>query len=385
MRALPTPLTHRLYTDVARAHTHNNRPYAITSTLTIYCQDGVGLNIPHLFVLRYPKLAEICSPDEDRGGYKITLTGYPEATAHVLAHFLCADAYQCLRPEAASPSQALAQELSTSLQVYTMSQVYEVEPLENLAKEEVKRLGEKMDVQKTLTTVLAALNSRNTVDAWLQGYLKSLIAELMEDPPEAPIGEGAHDPSKPMPLTNVLLNSMIELFRERTNTQRANSPTFVSFPNDNATVAETIAQTFVSFPASDAEALQSRAGRVTSPTFVTCAEDDGEAEVDKTTSVSASAGVTSEANGHSESAQSVSFGLDRSLYESEIAERKREKNHKRNQRRKERKLVERQAGQGSAAEETSYSATGTDLWSDRVETESLQELMEVHSKYGITS
>lgn len=260
-----------------------------------------------------------------------------------------------------------------------MAQVYDVGPLENLAKEEITRLGAKLDVQKTLTTVLNALNSRMTVDVWLQGYLKSLIAELMEDPPEAPIGDVPQDPNQPMPLTNVLLNSMIELFRERTNTERANSPTFVSFPG---TVAETIAQTFVSFPDQDGGDARSRATRAISPTFVTCAEDDGGTEGDRETSGPVSVGLASGANGRSEPSHSVSVD-GRSLYESEIAERKRERNHRRNQRRKEKKVLERQGGQGSAADEAARSAAGTDSWSERVESESLQELMEVHSKYGI--
>lgn len=266
-----------------------------------------------------------------------------------------------------------------------MAQVYDVEPLESLAKDEIKRLGAELEVQKTLTTVLEALNSRKTLDVWLQGYLKSLIAELMEDPPEAPIGDGPHDPNQHMPVTSVLLNSMIELFRERTNTERANSPAFISFVGDNGTVAdgETVAQTFVSFPDENGhEDRPKTARRPISPSFVTCAEDERELEEERSNSGVASAGVTSETNGDLDPSQSIPFGLGHSLYQSEIAERKREKNQKRNQRRKERRILERQSGQSPATEEAAVSATGTD-WSDRVETESLQELMEVHSKYGI--
>lgn len=101
------------------------------------------------------------------------------AAGHTLVHFLFTGTYQCLKPAGLSPQVGHVAEYETSVQVYSAARTYEVKALVELAKNEIERLGEKLDLSILLEATENVFPHPCADDTWFIGYLKSRSKALL--------------------------------------------------------------------------------------------------------------------------------------------------------------------------------------------------------------
>ncbi|KAJ2994817.1 hypothetical protein NUW58_g1445 [Xylaria curta] len=187
-------------------------PYT-SPIVTIRFADGQPLVIPNRFLDKYPKL----SPPAlfpVHGDKTLDLKHIPGSAGHVLVHYLFTGTYECLKPRESSHDERNAAEFATSVRVYAAAQTYELPALENLAKGEMEKLGNRLQVMQILDVLKDTLPSPSINDMWLQNYLKSLVRPFVDNPP-ASLDSLSGSSSQTLSIANALLKVVIELWREK--------------------------------------------------------------------------------------------------------------------------------------------------------------------------
>ncbi|EGR44147.1 uncharacterized protein TRIREDRAFT_112578 [Trichoderma reesei QM6a] len=180
-------------------------PYTIPS-ITLKLKDGSRFYVPAHLLAK----SEIFSFLNRDGELQLDI---PHEVAHVLVHYLFTDDYQCLRAKGSSMNQSLAPDFDTSIRVYSAAQEYKLPRLQELAKAEITRLGNEFRIPLVFDLVRKAYPNPNMDDTWLRQFLRGRLRILFTDPKELlewdPIPE-----AKPMTISDMLLEDLIELLQE---------------------------------------------------------------------------------------------------------------------------------------------------------------------------
>ncbi|KAI1181797.1 hypothetical protein F5B17DRAFT_423513 [Nemania serpens] len=144
------------------------------------------------------------------------LAHIPSGAGHVLVHYLFTGTYECHKPEGSSCYEKDAAEFATSVRVYAVAWEYGLPDLESLAKGEIKKLGDRLQVMQILDILKDELPNPSTDDTWLQDYLKSLIRAFINNPP-ASLGSLSSSSGRTLSIANVFLTVVVELWHEKTN------------------------------------------------------------------------------------------------------------------------------------------------------------------------
>ncbi|KAI1109572.1 hypothetical protein F5Y14DRAFT_23933 [Nemania sp. NC0429] len=186
-------------------------PYA-SPLITIHFAGGPPLTVPtRLIDKKSPKLSSGC-------GYNMTLrlAHISSDAGHVLVHYLFTGAYECLKPKGSSPYEKNAAEFATSVRAYTIARQYELPDLEGLARAEIEKLGNRLEVMKILDVLRDTLPNPGADDTWIQKYLETLVRSFINSPP-ASLRSPSGSPDGTLPLANALLRVFADLWHEKTH------------------------------------------------------------------------------------------------------------------------------------------------------------------------
>ncbi|KAI1505997.1 hypothetical protein F5X99DRAFT_176979 [Biscogniauxia marginata] len=137
---------------------------------------------------------------------------------HVLVHYLFTSMYECLKPRGSSCYEKDAAEFATCVRVYAVARDYELPDLEGLARGEIEKLGNPLQVMEILDVLKHALPNLSVDDMWLRNYLKSLVRPFIDNPP-ASLGSLALHMTHARPKDNtqesIVLNQPSILYNEK--------------------------------------------------------------------------------------------------------------------------------------------------------------------------
>ncbi|KAL6820948.1 hypothetical protein J3E69DRAFT_373836 [Trichoderma sp. SZMC 28015] len=183
-------------------------PYMLI-TVPLQFADGRTLNIPPHLLSQSPKLDAM---------YQETRLKFPDVSddvGHVMIHYLYTGTYQSLRPEGSEVQKALATEFSTSIRAYNAAETYELPNLAELAKVEIERLGEKLQVSLVFDILREVCPNPGTGDVWLSNFLKNRLKSFLRGGVMTPLQSKTGIPHKTVPISHILFKGMLELFREQ--------------------------------------------------------------------------------------------------------------------------------------------------------------------------
>ncbi|KAI1769261.1 hypothetical protein GGR53DRAFT_475110 [Hypoxylon sp. FL1150] len=178
-------------------------PYA-GKKIILKFEGGPKFEVPTILVKKYPLLYSYLK------GVAFVVDDWSPEMVHVLVHYLFTGEYQHLRLHGCSPADKNEAEFGTSLAVYTITKILEMPFLEELAKNEIKRLGRGLSVLQLLEVAAKNVSDFVSDDTWIRDYIKSLVEPLVENP----LRDDHPDP-KTVTIAGVLLKAMIELWHEK--------------------------------------------------------------------------------------------------------------------------------------------------------------------------
>ncbi len=187
-------------------------PYA-ASSVKLFCQDRVPLIVPSSLLRKIPKLDSSSTWSNQHSRH---LESISQDVGHVIVHHLYTDTYQSLRPKGSSPHEKLVSEFTTSVRVYAAARSYELQSLEELAKTEIERLGDRLHFSVVLNLMQSAYPNPNADYIWLSGYLKSRLKTLCENPAELLQCEFLNTDTETLSISDILLRNLLDLLRENT-------------------------------------------------------------------------------------------------------------------------------------------------------------------------
>ncbi|KFA64076.1 hypothetical protein S40285_06735 [Stachybotrys chlorohalonatus IBT 40285] len=204
-------------------------PYE-ASVVKLRFKDGTELTVLDSLLRKSSSLPWLCSP----GSY-IPFEHVCKEVGHVLVHYLFTDKYQCLRPKGSSLDQRLADEFATSVQVYALARKYELPYLEELAKDEIKRLGERLSVSVVLDIVQSAYPEPTSDDLWLRNYLKSNLQSILKCPAELLALSTPNTNLDKVSISDLLFRGLVELVHDQVLLPRGiNEASKAEFPEESA-------------------------------------------------------------------------------------------------------------------------------------------------------
>ncbi|KAI1292582.1 hypothetical protein F5Y03DRAFT_402835 [Xylaria venustula] len=185
-------------------------PYA-SPLITLHFADGPPLSVPTQLLDKTPKLSSCC-------GYDMTLrlTHIPGDAGHVLVHYIFTGMYECLKPRGSSCYEKDAAEFTTGVRVYAIAREYGLPGLESMARCEIEKLGNRLQVAQILDVLKDELPSLSVNDMWLQNFLKSLVRSFITTSLES-LGSLLDSAGQTLSFPYALLRAVVELWQEKTN------------------------------------------------------------------------------------------------------------------------------------------------------------------------
>lgn len=192
-------------------------------TRVIQFRNGEPLRVPEAFLQKYPKLFSRVGRRGDydiarHSRYTVIMGDISYESGHTLVHYLYTGTYQSLKPKGSSPNEKRAAEFETCVRVYALAREYEMHTLEELTREEIKRLGRDLPVAQLLNLAMAELYTAD--DTWFRDYVKSLIELLMENPSASPMDDLPEHSRQKVSLPSFLLAAMVDLWHEKKDALR---------------------------------------------------------------------------------------------------------------------------------------------------------------------
>ncbi|KAF3066180.1 hypothetical protein CFAM422_009404 [Trichoderma lentiforme] len=188
-------------------------PYMLI-TVPLQFADGRTLNIPPHLLSQSHKLEAM---------YQETRLKFPDVSddvGHVMIHYLYTGTYQSLRPEDSELQKALATEFSTSIRTYNAAETYELPNLAELAKAEIERLGEKLQISLVFDILREVCPNPGAGDVWLSNFLKNRLKSFLKGGVMKPLQSRTGIPHKTVPISHILFKGMLELFRGQEESRR---------------------------------------------------------------------------------------------------------------------------------------------------------------------
>ncbi|KAI1421351.1 hypothetical protein F5Y12DRAFT_34612 [Xylaria sp. FL1777] len=185
-------------------------PYA-SPLVKLHFADGPPLPVAHRLIEKSPKLIACCKYD-----MTLHLAHISSDVGHVLVHYLYTGTYECLKPRGSFYEKDVA-EFTIGVWVYAVAGDYGLPGLKSLARGEIEKLGNRLQVTQVLDILSDILPNPSIDDIWLQSYLKSLVRPLIIDNPPTSLGSLSGSAGKTLSIAHTLLKAVIELGSEKTN------------------------------------------------------------------------------------------------------------------------------------------------------------------------
>lgn len=174
----------------------------------MYFSGGDKLYVsPHL-LCQSPKLESLYLDNT------LELLDVSKDAGHVLVHHLITGTYQSLKLMYLGPEQELAAEFLTSVRVYTAAKTYSLPSLVELAKAEIERLGERLQVSLAFDLMRDAYPNPDTDDVWLNSYLKNRLKLFLEDGFTDTLVDEVAVRRNAVSVSDILFKSLLELLRD---------------------------------------------------------------------------------------------------------------------------------------------------------------------------
>lgn len=129
-------------------------------------------------------------------------------TGHVIIHYLITNTYQCLRPLEEVAEKKNASEFATSLRVYIAAEKLFLNQLRELAREELVRLGDTLELS-TLVEVMEESISSFEVLPGITAYMESRLLSFSEERYRFTADRVLAEIGIPDTLSKVLLRSIV--------------------------------------------------------------------------------------------------------------------------------------------------------------------------------
>ncbi|KAK3389557.1 hypothetical protein B0H63DRAFT_445741 [Podospora didyma] len=179
--------------------------------ISLYFSDGFPLTIHRAFMLRSSKLALLCEPSTKT----LNLVHISASAGHILVQYLYTNKYRALewRGSPFGPEASIAR-FKTSFEVYAAARVYELDSLEELAKEQITVLGYGLDVFAIIDVVKDAYPIPVGDDTWFPDYMKSQIKAAFENPTTLLSADFPSDFSDGTSIAKFLFRGVLEVYCE---------------------------------------------------------------------------------------------------------------------------------------------------------------------------
>ncbi|KAF4996291.1 hypothetical protein FGRMN_4542 [Fusarium graminum] len=182
-------------------------PYA-SHVCPVYFQGNGPLYIPRDFLKQSPELASGAAPN------RFTLTSddihvknIAFDAGHVIIHYLITKTYQNLKPTEIFAEKNDAMELATAIRVYGAAESISLGGLRNLAREEIVRLGDKLELSTLVKVMEDAIPSFQSLPG-ISAYIESRIISFMQNSSGIAADRVLEKTGVPDTLSNVLLRSI---------------------------------------------------------------------------------------------------------------------------------------------------------------------------------
>ncbi|KAI1159420.1 hypothetical protein F5B18DRAFT_636831 [Nemania serpens] len=146
----------------------------------------------------------------------LRLTHIPGDAGHVLVHYMFTGMYECLKPKGSSCYEKDAAEFATGVRVYALARDCGLPGLESMARCEMEKLGNRLQVAQILDVLKDELPSPSVDDTWFQNFLKSLVRSFITTSLKSP-GSFLDSAGQTLSFPYALLRVVVELWHEKTN------------------------------------------------------------------------------------------------------------------------------------------------------------------------
>ncbi|KAM0201877.1 hypothetical protein ACHAPI_001933 [Fusarium lateritium] len=184
-------------------------PYA-SEICAVYCQGKGPLYINRDLLRRSNELFSAAVVEDNFSSTlgDVHLEDVTFDTGHVIIHYLVTNTYQCLRPRVEVTERKNALEFVTALRVYIAAEKLSLNELRELAREELVRLGDKLELP-TLIKVMEETISSFEVLPGITAYIESRLLSFSKEGSQATADRLLTDIGVPDTLSKVLFRSIV--------------------------------------------------------------------------------------------------------------------------------------------------------------------------------
>ncbi|CAJ0550263.1 Ff.00g101930.m01.CDS01 [Fusarium sp. VM40] len=129
-------------------------------------------------------------------------------TGHVIIHYLVTNTYQCLKSRAEALETRNVEEFCTATNVYTAAVSLSLNQLRELAREELVRLGDKMELSTLIKVMDLSISSFEGLPG-ITSYIESRLISFYKESPSGTASRLLTDIGIPNTLSKVLLRSIV--------------------------------------------------------------------------------------------------------------------------------------------------------------------------------
>ncbi|KAH6630673.1 hypothetical protein B0J18DRAFT_108011 [Chaetomium sp. MPI-SDFR-AT-0129] len=198
-------------------------PFSSAPMVDLQFKQGDYLSVHRALLQRNPKLAVLDPSYHNRWGSTSSqsppLKHISRSAGHVLVHYLYTDTYHTLKwmGPTTGREETIAK-LKTGFEVYATARKYELDGLEELAKEQISLLSKGVDAFTIVDVVNEAYPSSTGKDTWFPTYMEAVIKTAFEDSAAQPKPEihvsSENEFEDDIPTAKTLLRGALEVYRE---------------------------------------------------------------------------------------------------------------------------------------------------------------------------
>ncbi|KAF2963767.1 hypothetical protein GQX73_g9807 [Xylaria multiplex] len=204
-------------------------------TTQVYFREGPEFVVPTSLIQKCPKLIS----DGTRWPPKsIRLDDVASSTAHVLFYYLLTDTYQCLKPKGSSQHERLGNELKTGVQTYNAARNYELQALQELAKNEIQRIAQELPFPLVLNLLRNLHLDPSERETWIDDYVLSGLKSLFRTPTAFLDLTSLQVEQDEISLSNILLKGLAGLLTSDTPIARVENVATPTLAPEPAAIEE---------------------------------------------------------------------------------------------------------------------------------------------------
>lgn len=180
------------------------------AVINLQFKTGFPLTVHRTFLLRSSKLALLC----DATTRSLDLRHISGGAGHILVQYLYTNGYQALEWTGTPRPDAGVVRFKIGVEVYAAARAYELDGLEELAKEQIEYEGASLHAFTVIDAVREAYPTPTQDDVWFPDYMKSRIKTAFKDPVSLMSAPFQIDFVEPMSIAKVVFRSMLEVYCE---------------------------------------------------------------------------------------------------------------------------------------------------------------------------